>query len=171
MEHLIYVSNYRIYPKRKRIKIVIKLFKRPGPLRRLSLREITLNFAPASKTALTLLGFLGFKTQLWGMKFVMSDVFIISFWVNFLAYPFDIYWVIVSLHLFYSTVFLFNLFSNETNIFSANSLFIGNFGLSVFHNNPISYFLFFHVAVVFKIFLAHVLSLVNIFGLFFDSIP
>ena len=50
-------------PKRKGIKIVIKLFKRSGPLRRLSLREIRLNFAPASKTVLTLSSFLGFKTQ------------------------------------------------------------------------------------------------------------
>ena len=37
-------------PKRKRIKILIKLFKRSGSLRRLSLREIPLNFAPTSKT-------------------------------------------------------------------------------------------------------------------------
>ena len=37
------------WPKRKRVKIVIKLFTISGPLRRLSLREIPLNFASASK--------------------------------------------------------------------------------------------------------------------------
>ena len=70
-------------PKWKQIKIVINLFKRLGLLRRLSLREIALKLGPASKTALTLSGLRGFKTQGWGMKFVMSDVFVVSFRVNF----------------------------------------------------------------------------------------
>ena len=51
-------------PKRKRIKIVIKLLKRSGSLRRSLLREIPFNYAPASRTTLALSGFLGFKTQM-----------------------------------------------------------------------------------------------------------
>ena len=51
-------------PKRKRIKIIIKLFKRSGSLRRSLLREIPLNYAPASRTTLALSGFVGFKTQM-----------------------------------------------------------------------------------------------------------
>ena len=59
-------------PKRKRIKIVIKLFKRSGSLRRSLLREIPLNFAPASRTTLTLSGFLGFKMQM--MWYEICDI-------------------------------------------------------------------------------------------------